>query len=296
VTNKAVDFIRKQVAAERPFLALVWFHNVHTPLGKNPELMKQYADCDPKEQIYFSNITAVDTQVGVLRSELRELGIADNTMVWFTSDNGPNLKGKKDITYAAAQDGKFNYTPLGSTGAYRGWKRDCYEGGLRMPGILEWPEEIKRPFSTDFAAVTSDYFPTALDAAGIPLPTDRHYDGISLLPLIEGRAKERKRAIGFHCNGMQAWTERQYKIVRTIKAKKKPSSQWELYDLLDDPFETNDLAVTHPRIVARMAGDFANWAESVQTDQEKVIRRPNDPPFAVSFFRVFKPGRHVPMV
>ena len=296
VTNKAVDFIRKQVAAERPFLALVWFHNVHTPLGKNPELMKQYADCDPKEQIYFSNITAVDTQVGVLRSELRELGIADNTMVWFTSDNGPNLKGKKDITYAAAQDGKFNYTPLGSTGAYRGWKRDCYEGGLRMPGILEWPEEIKRPFSTDFAAVTSDYFPTALDAAGIPLPTDRNYDGISLLPLIEGRAKERKRAIGFHCNGMQAWTERQYKIVRTIKAKKKPSSQWELYDLLDDPFETNDLAVTHPRIVARMAGDFANWAESVQTDQEKVIRRPNDPPFAVSFFRVFKPGRHVPMV
>jgi hypothetical protein len=66
--NKAIGFIREQVAEEKPFLALVWFHNVHTPLGKNPELMKQYADCTPQEQVYFSNITAVDTQVGELRS------------------------------------------------------------------------------------------------------------------------------------------------------------------------------------------------------------------------------------
>ncbi|TWU32334.1 sulfatase family protein [Novipirellula artificiosorum] len=271
VMTKAVDFIREQAAAEKPFLALVWFHNVHTPLGKNTELMKQYADCDPKEQVYFSNITAVDTQVGVLRAELRELGVADSTMVWFTSDNGPNLKGKKDVKLAAAQGGKFAYTPLGSSGAFRGWKRDCYEGGLRMPGILEWPAGITRPFATEFAAVTSDYFPTALDAAGIPLPTDRQYDGISLLPLIEGLETERKSPIGFHCNGMQAWTENRYKIVRTIKAKKKSSAQWELYDLIADPFEENSLAPKHPEIVQRMSGDFAKWAESAQADQQKVI-------------------------
>jgi arylsulfatase A-like enzyme len=181
VMNKAIGFIRAQVADGKPFLALIWFHNVHTPLGKNPELMKQYAECDPKEQIYFSNITAVDTQVGVLRSALRELDVADNTMVWFTSDNGPNLKGKKDVK------------------------------------------------------------------------------------------TERKNPIGFHCNGMQAWTENRYKIVRTIKAKKKPSAQWELYDLIADPFEENDLAPKHPEIVQRMSGDFAKWAESVQADQQEVI-------------------------
>jgi arylsulfatase A-like enzyme len=273
VMNKATDFIRKQVAAKKPFLALVWFHNVHTPLGKNPELMRQYADCDPREQVYFSNITAVDTQVGRLRSELQNLGVAENTMVWFTSDNGPNLKGKKEVKYAAAQGGKFNYTPIGSSGAFRGWKRDCYEGGLRMPGILEWPAKVKRSRRTDFAAVTSDYFPTALDVAGIPLPTDRQYDGISLLPLIEGRAVDRNSAIGFHCNGMQAWTERQYKIVRTIKAKKKRSSDWELYDLLADPFEEDDLASARPRIVDRLAKDFDDWAASVQVDQQKVIEK-----------------------
>ncbi len=273
VMTKAVAFIRAQVAAGKPFLALVWFHNVHTPLGKNPELMKQYADCQPKEQIYFSNITAVDTQMGVLRRELRELGVSENTMVWFTSDNGPNLKGKTDVQYADAQDGKFNYTPLGSTGAFRGWKRDCYEGGLRVPGILEWPAKVKRPVRTDFAAVTSDYFPTALDAAGIRLPADRRYDGVSLLPMLEGREKRRKGAIGFHCNGMQAWTEEQFKIVRTLKAKKKRSSDWELYDLLADPFEENDLAAARPQIVTRMANDFADWAASVQADQRKVIEK-----------------------
>jgi arylsulfatase A-like enzyme len=273
VMNKAIEFIRTQSAGEKPFLVLVWFHNVHTPLGKNPELMKQYADCDPKEQIYFSNITAVDTQVGKLRSELRKLGVADNTMLWFTSDNGPNLKGKTDVKFSGAQGGKFNYTPIGSAGAFRGWKRDCYEGGLRMPGILEWPAKIKQPIRTDFAAVTSDYFPTALDVAGIPLPTDRQYDGISLLPLIEGKVQQRGAAIGFHCNGMEAWTERQYKIVRTIKAKKKPSSQWELYDLLVDPFEEHDLAATNHEIVQKMASDFHRWAESAGADEQKVIAK-----------------------
>ena len=67
-----------------------------------------------------------------------------------------------------------------------------YEGGLREPGILEWPAKIKKPFVTDYPAVTSDYFPTALDVAGITLPTDREYDGISLLPLIKRQATERK--------------------------------------------------------------------------------------------------------
>ncbi len=273
VMGKAIGFIRQQAKADKPFLAVVWFHNVHTPLGKNKELMRQYADCSPQEQVYYSNITAVDTQMGVLRKELRKLGVVDNTMLWFTSDNGPNLKAKKTVMYGPAQGGKFNYTPIGSSGAFRGWKRDCYEGGLRMPGILEWPAKIKQPTVTDIPAVTSDYFPTALAAAGIPLPTDREYDGINLLPLIEGTMTERPGAIGFHCNGMEAWTETRYKIVRTIKTRKKTSNAWELYDLLADPFEENNLAEAKPRIVARLLRDFTRWGKSCATDQQKVVAK-----------------------
>jgi len=237
--------------------------------------MKQYADCSVKEQIYYSNITAVDTQVGALRKALREFGVAENTMVWFTSDNGPNLKAKNDVMYGKAQGGKFNYTPLGSTGAYRGWKRYLYEGGILMPGVLEWPARIKKPFSTDVPAVTSDYFPTALAAAGIPLPDDRDYDGINLLPLIDGKMKERK-GIGFHCRGMQAWVERRYKVIRLTSKKTEPKP-WELYDLLADPFEEKDLAKELPDVVRRMDEEFTVWAKSAKADEQKVLDKYHPP-------------------
>ena len=237
--TKAISFIQQQQQS-KPFLAFIWFHNVHTPLGKNPELMAFYSGCTEQEQIYFSNITAIDKQIGRLRMTLRESNLADNTMVWFTSDNGPNLKGKKNPKSATAQDGKFVYTALGSSGAYRGWKRDCYEGGLRVPGILEWPDGIKESRHTDFPAVTSDYFPTALAAAGLPLPDDRTYDGINLLPVIEQENNFLRPPIGFHCNGMEAWTSTPYKIVRSLKNKKRELGLGTL-QLVQDSFVEHNL-------------------------------------------------------
>ncbi|MEO2001941.1 MAG: sulfatase-like hydrolase/transferase, partial [Pirellulales bacterium] len=267
VMNKAITFIQQH--SNKPFLAFIWFHNVHTPLGKNPHLMALYSGCTDQEQIYFSNITAIDKQIGRLRKTLRESNLSDNTMVWFTSDNGPNLKGKKSPKSATAQNGKFVYTALGSSGAYRGWKRDCYEGGLRVPGILEWPVRIKTPRRIDFPAVTSDYFPTALAAVGLPLPNDRAYDGMNLLPIIEQDAQYKRPPIGFHCNGMEAWTSTPYKIVRSIKNKKKEELEWELYDLAQDPFEERNLATRKPALVKKMAAEFDTWAAAVQLDHSK---------------------------
>ncbi len=267
VMNKAITFIQQH--SNKPFLAFIWFHNVHTPLGKNPHLMALYSGCTDQEQIYFSNITAIDKQIGRLRKTLRESNLSDNTMVWFTSDNGPNLKGKKSPKSATAQNGKFVYTALGSSGAYRGWKRDCYEGGLRVPGILEWPGRIKTPRRIDFPAVTSDYFPTALAAVGLPLPNDRAYDGMNLLPIIEQEAQYKRPPIGFHCNGMEAWTSTPYKIVRSIKNKKKEELEWELYDLAQDPFEERNLATRKPALVKKMAAEFDTWAAAVQLDHSK---------------------------
>ena len=269
VMNKAISFIQQQHQSNKPFLAFIWFHNVHTPLGKNPDLLALYSECTEQEQIYFSNITAIDDQIGRLRKALRERNLASNTMVWFTSDNGPNLKGKKNPKPAIAQNGKFVYTALGSTGAYRGWKRDCYEGGLRVPGILEWPSRIKKSRHTDFPVVTSDYFPTALAAVGLPLPNDRAYDGINLLPVIEQENNFKRPPIGFHCNGMEAWTSTPYKIVRSIKNKNKKSLDWELYNLVHDPYEEHNLATSKPDLVSRMAKEFDDWAHAIQLEKVK---------------------------
>ncbi len=271
VMNKAIDFIRNQTKQEKPFMAVVWFHNVHTPLGRNPELMALYEDCEPQEQIYFSNITAIDRQVGQLRRELRKLKIADNTMLWFASDNGPNLKERKNVKSADAQGGKFKYTPIGSTGAYRGWKRHLHEGGVIVPGILEWPAKISKPFATSYPAVTTDYFPTVLDALNIPMPTDRDYDGISLMPLIEGKATTRDQPIGFHSNGWDAWTEQRYKIVRS--SEKVGTGKWELYDLANDPFEEHDLASQQPERLKTMLKAYNTWANSVEVDLQKVLAK-----------------------
>ena len=269
VMTKAITFIQQQQQSNKPFLAFIWFHNVHTPLGKNPDLMALYSGCNEQEQIYFSNITAIDSQIGRLRTTLRECDLADNTMLWFTSDNGPNLKGKKNPKSGVAQDGKFVYTALGSTGAYRGWKRDCYEGGLRVPGILEWPDGIKESRHTNFPAVTSDYFPTALAAAGLPLPDDRTYDGINLLPVIEQENNFLRPPIGFHCNGMEAWTSTPYKIVRSLKNKKNENLDWELYNLVQDPFEEHNLAGSKQALVERMAEEFNEWAAAIQSEHRK---------------------------
>ena len=101
--------------------------------------------------------------------------------------------------------------------------------------------------------------------------TDQEARANAQEPLINGQEMKTRDAIGFHCNGMEAWTEPRFKIVRTLKAKKNPNASWELYDLSIDPFEEKDLAKEKPENVTRMAKDFSVWAKSCTADEKKVI-------------------------
>ena len=125
----------------------------------------------------------MDRSIGALRSGLRELAIAENTLVWFKSDNG----GLPDIDYGPDHPGVHP----DSTGHLRGFKKDFYEGGLRVPAIVEWPRGIQ-PRATSFPACTMDIFPTLIDVAGLD-PGDMNdvYDGISLAGLFNSERARR---------------------------------------------------------------------------------------------------------
>ena len=262
IMDRAVPFIRKAVADGKPFLAVIWFHTPHLPCVAGPAYLEMYKGQSSQKAHYYGCITAMDDQVGRLRKLLRDLDAADNTLLWFSSDNGPEG--------GASSPGRAE--------PFRGRKRSLYEGGVRVPGLLEWPAKITTPRTVTMPCSTLDYFPTVLEVLGFTMPAQpMPIDGVSLLPLIEGKMTERPRPIGFQSSGQVTLTDNRYKLVkakggtkRRKKGKPVPAAavatklKYELYDLLADPGETTDIAAKHPDIVAKMTRTVEAWQASCQ--------------------------------
>jgi len=243
--DRVIPFMEKSVAAEKPFLALVWFHAPHKPVVAGPEYAKMYKDQDWFMQQYAGCITAMDEQVGRMRDKLKELGIDDNTIVFFTSDNGPE-----------------HNTP-GEAGGFRDRKRSLYEGGVRVPSLMVWPNKIKEPMVIDHPCVSSDYLPTIVDALEIDMPKSYPLDGESFFPLLEGKEFQRSAPIGFDYWEQRAFTDNRFKIYQ-----KTPDSEIELYDLINDKYETENIADKHPEVVARLKKGFDEWFSSCKDSFE----------------------------
>jgi len=247
IMDRAIAFIEKAAGKSQSFFTVVWFHAPHWPVVTGPKYRDMYPGQSEFAQNYFGCITAMDEQIGRLRKKLHELGIADNTMFWFCSDNGPEggVQGPKG--------------GIGSAGPLRGRKRSLYEGGVRVPGLLVWPNKIKKPRVVEMPCSTSDYFPTVLDVLGYKLPEAqrRPYDGVSLLPLIEGDMSERPRPIGFESKNQVSLTGNRYKLYSIDKGK-----TFELYDLIDDPGETKNIAKDKPEILGNMKKTLEAWRAS----------------------------------
>lgn len=291
VADAAVDWMSAQADSEAPFLAVVWFGSPHGPHAAVDEDRRHYRDLPARLQNFYGEITGMDRAFGKIRSAIRELGIRDNTILWYCSDNG-GLPG------------------VGSTGG-RGNKGQIYEGGLRVPSILEWPARIKKPQSTDVRCSTSDIYPTLLDAARVQVAAEQpRLDGISLTPLIDGQMTARPTPLGFwdfpaqgistpsakwmadlyaaqqkgedltahessqasaelpnpgysteQFPGHSAWTDGDWKLHRIEKAGQ--NVKWELYDLAGDPEEKNDRSVEQPERVRSMRQGLEKWLVSV---------------------------------
>ena len=249
IMDRALEFIEESAEQGGPFFVVIWFHAPHAPVVGHPDYMESlYADVSEQEQHYYSVVTALDAQMGRLRNTLQELSLAENTMLCFTSDNGPEGNpGKKNRSQGSAEP-------------FRGRKRSLYEGGIRVPGIIEYPDRFNGGKVIEVPCVTSDYFPTICELLDYDMNTfDRPYDGVSLVPFLSGEKVERNNPIGFQFSKQKALTDDRFKLVRNLDEERHrsdngevPVAEYELYDILADPSETINIIEDHPEIAEKM--------------------------------------------
>ena len=205
-----------------------------------------YGSCAEPHATFAAMVTRLDKFVGELVAKLKELGVYDNTIILFASDNGPHQEGGADPDF-------FN-----SNGPWRGYKRDLYEGGVRVPMIVSWPGHVAPGTDSDFMCSFWDMMPTFRTV----LDRDAQVadmDGISLLPLLEGRPKDQTEHdflyFEFAERHSQAARIGPWKLVRL--GINSESDHYELYNLDDDPGETHDIIADHPDRVEELKAVLA---------------------------------------
>lgn len=288
--DAAIEFIRRQVKASHPFLAVVWFGSPHKPHIAAAEDKTLYSGYSEELQNFYGEISGLDRAFGKLRKELESLDIRNNTILWYCSDNGG--------------------LPRVSVTGGRGHKGQIYEGGLRVPAILEWPAKIPTHRVTEVSCNTEDIYPTLLEIVGVHMKNQPPLDGISLVPLLNGKMKTRPNPMGFWdypergistpskklmselltvqkegkeitdsarlrlkagkitkryseeiFPGHAGWLDWPWKLHRV--QEKNGDVALELYDLSKDPDEKNDLAVQQPGRVKSMRTQLEKWQLSV---------------------------------
>jgi arylsulfatase A-like enzyme len=239
---EAVKFLNKHRDSGKPTFTVIWYGSPHSPFKALPADKAPFAHLDELSANHYGELVALDRSLGTLRSKLRELGMADNTMLVFNSDNG----GLPEVKPA-------------STGGLRGFKASVYEGGVRVPGIIEWPAVIK-PRVTHYPACTMDLFPTVAEIVGLPDDVFvKPLDGQSLRPLFTAELPQRTKPIPFRFGVKSAYIDGPYKLL----TENYRQGSFQLYDLSADPSESHDLSGEQPERFARMKQAWQAWNESV---------------------------------
>ncbi|QDT06484.1 Choline-sulfatase [Rubripirellula lacrimiformis] len=244
VVDEAIDFIARQSRAGLASFTVIWFGTPHSPFKAVAEDMVDFQDLDESSMNHYGELVAMDRSIGTLRLGLRELGIAEDTLLWYCSDNGGLPKIKPD-----------------TTGGLRGNKGKIFEGGLRVPAIIEWPAVITQSRITETPACVMDIAATLLDITGVAHPApDRPADGISLLPLIQGDDRPRRQPIGFRFGRASAMNFGDG--IKLVSEDGDPA-HLQMYDLKADPYETTDLSGQHAEELAKRTKVWSDWMQSV---------------------------------
>ncbi len=249
--REAVRFIERHEAT--PWFCYLAFNAVHGPLEATEKYLSRFAEIqDPKRRSYAAMQSAMDDAVGRVLGRIRELGQDDNTLIVFFSDNG----GPTAQTTS-------------SNGPLRGFKSQTWEGGIRVPFLMQWKGHIPAGRVDDRPVIQLDILPTALAAAGVEIKADWKLDGVNLLPYLTGeRADAPHQALYWRFGPQVAIRTGDWKLVKGVgstgvqaveRSIRSNMDGAELYDLKADPGESNNLAATSPDIVRKLTAEWDRW-------------------------------------
>ncbi|MGI9428492.1 MAG: sulfatase family protein [Bythopirellula sp.] len=282
VVDDAIDWIREARDPAHPFLQFIAFHEPHHPVASPPELVARYlstATENEKEAIYFANVENLDLAIGRYLSALEDLGLAQNTLLIFTSDHGPQTRGP----------GVFRHS-YGSAGPFRGRKRQLWEGGLRVPLLIRWPAQIRGARVIEPAVGFVDVLPTLANHCDFETPTDRAIDGCDISPLLKNGALDRQAPLHWHfyspLTGPQSTIRvGPWVLTASWDVGAKPFAKgtrhipkfehlihqsqlrdFQLYDVENDPHQDQDVSGQRPDVVARLSSQLIELHAAVRDE------------------------------
>jgi len=278
IVSEAIQWLQR-LPAGRPFCLFVCFHAPHEPIAADEEFLRLYPSVrEQGEALYYANVTQMDDEFGRLVRYLDESGLGDRTLVFFTSDNGPETLNR----YKAA------WRSYGSPGPFRAMKLHLYEGGIRVPGLLRWPGRARAGGTISEPVSGVDVLPTLCAAAGAPSPA--RLDGVSILPALEGRPLRRRTPLYWpYYNALSrpktALREGPWKILGIPdRASPRPGGspfdpaadmpflkqarlvEFELYNLAEDPAESKDLAPQNPSVLRSLRERLVALYREIQAE------------------------------
>ncbi len=235
--DEAINFIEKN--KEKPFYLHLTFNAIHTPIQAPKEIYEKFAHIkDPAKRNYYALTAALDASVGTINNKLKELKLDNNTIVFFISDNGG-----------------ASYTRLTDNAPLKGGKLTHYEGGIRVPFFVKWPEKIKGGKVYNEPVIHLDIFTTVAAAAKAKLPEGKKYDGVDLLIYVNGENTAAPHEALFWRNGYaKAVRKGNYKLIVNDEKKTK-----QLYNLTTDASEKKDLAAGNPDKVKELSEALTTW-------------------------------------
>jgi len=247
LADEAIAFISEQKSKDKPFFVALWNYTVHWPMEAPDKLVEKYKNLPVKgyrDHRYAAMIEAMDIAIGKVLKSLDDLNITEETLVIFTSDNGP-------------------FGGVGDASPLRADKGHLYEGGIRVPLIVRWPGKVEAGVVEKTPVILTDFHPTILAATGLDLNSTIPNDGDNLIPLLEGKKEFKNRALYWHYPNFafhrdnrlgSAIREGDHKLLHFYD-----TDSIELYNLKKDISEKNDLSEKMPQLAQKLKGKLSSW-------------------------------------